>query len=133
MKLDLKKAEDYKKIERKPREMSIAELRDEIKELSKDKIDTTRLYIAIHKKLALAFSNIAFILIGIPIAISTHRREKSINFALTFLLFVLYWCAILGGVACAMRGIVPAWAGVWMANILLFLIGGAFFVKLIRK
>ena len=133
MTLNLKDAEDTKKIQRKPREMSIAELRNEIKQFEKDKIRTTRLYIEIHNKLALAFSNFVFALIAIPIAIRTHRREKSINFGLTMVLFIIYWGIMLGGVACAMRNIVPPWAGIWMANILMSLVGVILFSKVAKK
>ena len=103
--------------------MNIAEIKAEISKLEKDNINATPLYIEMHNKLALAFSNFVFVLIGIPIAISTHRREKSINFGLTMLLFIIYWAIMLGGVACSIRQIVPPWAGIWMANAVLAFIG----------
>jgi len=133
MKLDLKDAIDYDKIQRKPREMSIKELRSEIEKLKKDNISTIPLHIEIHNKLALAFSNLVFILIGVPIAVSTHRREKSINFGLTMILFIAYWGIMLGGVACVIRNIVPPWAGIWMANIILFSVGVFLFAKLGKR
>jgi lipopolysaccharide export system permease protein len=133
MKLDLKDAAAYEKIQKKPREMTIAELRSEIKKLEKDKIGATPLYIEIHNKLALAFSNVIFILIGIPIAVGTHRREKSINFGLTMLIFLIYWGIMLGGVACVIRNMIPPWAGIWMANAVLFAVGGTIFIKLTKK
>ncbi len=133
MTLDLKDAMNYEKIEKKPREMSIRELRKEIRELGENKINTTPLYIEIHNKLALSFSNFVFILLGIPIAIKTHRREKSINFGLTMLLFLLYWGVMLGGVACSIRNIVPPWLGIWMANFILFALGLFLFIRIARK
>ena len=133
MTLNFKKAMDFKKIERKPREMSIAELRKQIKSFDRKNISTTPLYIEIHNKLALAFSNLVFVLLGIPIAIRTHRREKSINFGLTMILFLVYWGIMLGGVACTIRNITPPWFGIWLANILLFSVGLFLFIKLTRK
>ena len=133
MTLNLKDTLHPEKIEKKPREMSITELRKEIKKLKKDDIDTTPLYIEIHNKIALAFSNLVFVLIGIPIALRMHRREKSINFGLTMLLFLIYWGIMLGGVACAIRGFVPPWVGIWSANAILFLIGIFLFLKVAKK
>ena len=137
--LDLKEAFKEEQIERKPREMSISELRDKIEHLIEierghDQLRTiTRCYIEIHKKLALAFSSIIFALIGIPIALRMHRREKSINFGLTLALFLIYWSIMLGGVAFTIRQIVPPWLGIWSANIILFLIGITLFLRIARK
>lgn len=133
MKLDLRDAIDHEVIQKKPREMTIRELKGEIRKLEKDNISATPLRIEIHNKIALAFSNVIFVLLGIPIALNTHRREKSINFALTMGLFLIYWGIMLGGVACVIRNIVPPWAGIWAANSVLFLVGAGLFVKLARK
>ena len=132
MKLDLKNVDAFKKTEKKPREMTIKELRKEIERLERDNVKPTPLYIEIHNKLALAFSNLVFIFIGIPIAISTHRREKSINFGLTMVLFLVYWGIMLGGVACVIRNIMPAWIGIWMANIILSAVGCFLFFKFVK-
>lgn len=133
MKLDLKNAVDYEKIQKKPREMTIYQLREEIRKLEKDKISAVPLYIEIHNKLALAFSNLVFVLIGIPIAINTRRREKSINFGFTMILFLIYWGIMLAGIACVIRNIMPAWAGVWMANMIMFAVGVVLFMRMARK
>ena len=133
MTLNLEDAMKYEEIQKKPREMSIAELKQEIIKLDKEKISTTPLYIEMHNKLALAFSSFVFVFLGIPIAIRTHRREKSINFGLTMLLFIVYWGIMLGGIACSIRNLIPPWLGIWMANIVMFLIGMCLFIKISRK
>lgn len=133
MTLSISDAAEYEKIEKKPREMSMTELRTEIDKLTRKKINTVPLYIEIHNKMALAFSSFVFVLIGIPIAIRTHRREKSINFGFTMVLFLIYWGIMLGGVACAIRNIVPPWAGIWMANAILFMIGVFLFIRIGKK
>ena len=133
MTLNLKDALESKNIEKKAREMSITELRREIRKLEKDKINATPLYIEVHNKLALAFSNFVFVLIGIPIALRTHRREKSINFGFTMVLFLVYWGIMLGGIACAIRNIMPPWAGVWMGNGILLIVGIVLFARIARK
>ncbi|MBU1657023.1 MAG: LptF/LptG family permease, partial [Candidatus Omnitrophica bacterium] len=66
---------------------------------------------------------------GIPLAITTHRREKFIGFALAMALFLLYWGFMLGGIAFAIRGVIPPWAGVWSADIVLFIVGSVMLCK----
>lgn len=106
MTLNIQNAIDVDKIQKKPREKSIKELREEIKLLEKDSIEFTPLSIEMHKKIALAFSNFVFVLAAIPLAISTHRREKFIGFGMAIILFLLYWSLMLGGIAVAIRGII---------------------------
>jgi lipopolysaccharide export LptBFGC system permease protein LptF len=133
MTLNIENAVDIDKIEKKPREKSIKELREEISELEKDGVGVTPLKIELHKKIALAFSNLAFVFAAIPLAISTHRREKFVGFGLAIILFLLYWSVMLGGIAMSIRNILPPWAGVWSADIVLFMIGIFMFVRITRK
>ncbi len=123
MTLNLEDAVDVRNIQKKAREKSIKELLADIRELKKDEINVIPLRIELHKKLALAFSNLVFVLVGVPLAITTHRREKFIGFGLAMVLFLIYWGIMLSGIAFAIRAIVPPWAGVWSANILLSALG----------
>ena len=139
MTLDLKDSLRKHEIDKKPREMSIKELQQKIekekerKDSSDKERDIITCYVEMHNKVALAFSSFIFVLIGMPIAVRMHRREKSINFGLTAVLFLAYWGLMLGGVAFAIRKIVPPWAGVWMANFVLFIIGSYLFLNTAKK
>ncbi|MBU1127653.1 MAG: LptF/LptG family permease [Candidatus Omnitrophica bacterium] len=132
MTLDLDETVDVNSIGKKAREKSIKELLADIEEMRdmKDiKGGDIPLRIEMHKKLAIAFSNLVFVLMGIPLAITTHRREKFIGFALAMALFLLYWGFMLGGIAFAIRGVIPPWAGVWSADIVLFIVGSVMLCK----
>lgn len=134
MTLDLKDAIDVNSIQKKSREKNIKEILREVKQLQgKDIKEARKLRIELHKKIALAFSNLVFILIGIPLAITTHRREKFVGVALAGMLFLMYWGIMLGGIACSIIGIVPAWIGVWSGNAVLFVIGVALFYRITAK
>ncbi len=130
--LDVDAASDAENIEKKAREKSIKELIYDIKHYKEKRIDVVPLRIEFHKKLALAFSNFIFVLVGIPLAITTHRREKFIGFALAMLLFLVYWGIMLSGIAFSVRGIIPTWMGVWSADILLFILGVVMFRRIAR-
>lgn len=133
MTLNLDKAINVDNIEKKAREKSIKELRRDIAKFEKEDIDAIPLKIELHKKIALAFSNLVFVLVGVPLAITTHRREKFIGFGMSIVLFLLYWGIMLGGIAFSIRGVIPVWTGVWSANIILAALGIFLFWKLLNK
>ncbi|MBL7073062.1 MAG: LptF/LptG family permease [Candidatus Omnitrophica bacterium] len=131
--LNLEKTVDVRNIQKKAREKSIKELLTDIRSLSENDIDAVPLRIELHKKIALAFSNLVFVLAAIPLAITTHRREKFVGFGLAIVLFLIYWGIMLGGIAFAIRGIIHPWLGVWLADILLFTMGVVLFYRIAKK
>jgi lipopolysaccharide export system permease protein len=132
MTLNLDKVVDIDSIQKKAREKSMKELTREIEKMG-SLVNVVPLRVEFHKKLALSFSNLVFVLVGVPLAINTHRREKFVGFAMAIVLFLVYWGIMLGGIAFAIRGTIPAWAGVWSANIILAALGGVLFYKLLRR
>jgi lipopolysaccharide export system permease protein len=116
--LNLKESLRGQRIEKKPRELTLGELREELDRFKEQKLDPTPIYIEMHNKTALAFSNLIFVMIAIPIGLKTHRREKTINFGMALLVFLIYWAMMLGGVALVMRKVMPAWLGVWSPNMI---------------
>ncbi|MFH1309572.1 MAG: LptF/LptG family permease [Candidatus Omnitrophota bacterium] len=131
--LNLENSVDIQNIQKKAREKSIKELLTDINILKKDDIDAVPLRIELHKKIALAFSNLVFVLAAIPLAITTHRREKFVGFGLAIVLFLIYWGIMLGGIAFAIRGIIWPWIGVWSSDILLFAMGIFMFYRIAKK
>lgn len=107
------------RIDKKPKDMSIKELRLEIKKLKASRIDPLPLISEIHKKIALSFSPLAFILIGLPLAISTRRTEKSIGFGLSLIVIVIYYLLQVLGAALSLKELIHPVLGSWLANILL--------------
>lgn len=124
MNLGLGQAQGKSKIEKKPKDMSIKELRDEIASLKKEGIDTAPLVIAIGEKITLAFSCLVFILAGIPLAIITRRREKSINIGLAILVIVIYYPLFIGCEALGIQGYADPRFVLWIPNLLFGAIGG---------
>lgn len=121
MTLDLAKAEagDVKK---KPKDMTLKEIEDEIKNLKELSIDTTPLVTEYHKKIALSFSPLIFVLLGFPIGIMVHRRAKSANFALAFLIVAIYYLLLIGFEALSRQGMLDPSIAMWSPNMILGLI-----------
>lgn len=123
MTLNLAQTQDKDKIEKKPKDMSIQELRKEIQKIKKEGIDPTPLLIEINEKASLAFSCLAFIILGIPLAVITRRREKTINFGIVFVIVGLYYLMLMGSEAVSLQGHINPAIAMWMPNILLGVIG----------
>ncbi len=115
---------------KKPKDMSIKELRAEISALGHEGIRATYpLNAEIHHKIALALSSAAFLLIGIPLGITTRRSNKSVSFAISLALMTLYWSLLIVGQIFAKKGMVPALISLQFANIV---VGGTG-ILLLRK
>ena len=73
-------------------------LRPLLGELRREKIeggDTTKLEIELNKRIAFALSPIAFLLLGMPLAIRTSRRETSIGLFISIILASVYFFSII--------------------------------------
>jgi lipopolysaccharide export system permease protein len=127
MNLNLAAAQNKGKIEKKPKEMTIQEIKQKIREL---KINLPPLVTEIYEKITLAFSCLAFILIGAPLAIITRRREKSINIGIAVLIIVIYYPLFIGAEALGMQGYLAPGIAMWIPNILLGTVGLALTYKL---
>lgn len=133
MTLDLTKIFKNEKVEKKVREMTVNELHKEIVKYTKEKIDTTPLYVEIYKKVNMSISSFVLILMGIPLGIKAQRSEKSIGFGVSLLLFAVYWGAFLGGVALALQGAVPPFLAVSLPNVVFFIFGLGMFIHTARR
>ncbi len=123
MNLNLAQTQDKDKIGKKPKDMTIQELTREISSLDKEGIDPTPLITEINEKIALAFSSFIFILLGIPMAIITRRREKSINFGIAFVIVGIYYLLLMGSEALSLQNLLDPKFAMWIPNIVLGLMG----------
>lgn len=130
MTLNLANAQSIDRIEKKPKDMNIRELGTEIRKLRWQKIDPAPLIIEIHKKLVLGLSCLVFVLIGLPMAVITHRREKAINMGMAFLIVGIYYLLLLGAEALALQGWLNPDIALWIPNALFAVIGTALTVRL---
>jgi lipopolysaccharide export system permease protein len=123
MTLSLSQMQDKNKIEKKPKDMTIRELLAETAKLKNQNIDPTPLVTEMHKKISLAFSCLALILLGLPLAVITRRREKSINFGIAFLIVGIYYLMLLGAEALSLQGYLDPTIAMWLPNAVVGSIG----------
>jgi lipopolysaccharide export system permease protein len=123
MSLNFANLKDKDSIEKKPKDMTINELKSQIRKLKKEGIDYTPMVTEINEKISLAFSSFVFILLGLPMAVITRRREKSINFGIAFVIIGIYYLMLLGMEALSMQGYIDPTFALWFPNIIFGAIG----------
>ncbi len=116
MTLDLSK--DSAKVEKKPKGMTFKELKAEINKLQRLFIDTAQLETEYFRKITWSFSALFFILLGFPMAVITHKREKSANIVLAILCAAFYYLLSLGCEALSIKNIVSPALIMWVPNII---------------
>ncbi len=129
--LDLSKSK--KKLEKKPKAMTLRELREKIEEYETLFVDIAPLRTEYHRKVAWSFTPILFIMMGFPLAIITHRREKTANLLYAVLFAAPYFLISLGCQALASQGKTPAGLTMWLPNILGGIVVGFLNYRMGRK
>jgi LPS export ABC transporter permease LptG len=85
----------------------------------------------IHKRLAYPAACLVFALLGVGFGISHVRTGRSFGLLLGLAITIIYYLLALSGEHAAVSGKLPAWLGIWMANIILTAVG--FFVLYIQR
>ncbi len=75
--------------------MPLRDLMGEIRRFKKYKQDTTKLEVELNKRIAFSLSPIAFLLLGLPLAIRTSRRETSIGLFISVILAGTFFFSII--------------------------------------
>ncbi len=103
--------------EKKPKSMTLRELQTAIGKLDKISIDSSRLRTEYWRKITWSFSPLFFMLLGFPMAVITHRREKSANVILAVLCAALYYLISLGCEAMGIQNLGRPEIVMWIPNI----------------
>lgn len=127
MHLPIEKKDEH--LAKKPSDMTIKELREEIKVLKDKGVEPLPLRLELHKKISISLSSLVFILLGFGAASLIKHREKSINFGICFISALGYYLLSILGETLVLKKVLPAFAGVWLANFFFLVIGGFLTLK----
>ncbi|MCB5228762.1 MAG: LptF/LptG family permease [Candidatus Cloacimonetes bacterium] len=86
-----------------------------------------------HKKFALSFAIIIFILIGIPLGLMTRSSGIGMAFSVSSIIFLIYYVALNGGENLADKGLVSPFLAMWLSNIIFFILAIALILASIRE
>ncbi len=121
------------KIDKKPKSMTLDELKEERRRMQELLMDTGRLDTEYHRRLSWSLAPLVFILFGFPLAVITNKREKSANVLLAMLAAALYYLMTLGCEALSIEHVAPAAFIMWVPTAVGFLAAGILNVMLFRK
>jgi len=79
--------------------------------------------VEIHKKYAIAFACLIFVLIGAPIGMMTKTSGVGMAFSVSSIVFIIYYGTLTGGEELADRGMISPFLAMWISNIIFGLIG----------
>lgn len=109
-------------IDQAPRQVEEMEWGDLIRYVP-SKGETREWLAEIHKRLALPFACLVFALLGVGFGISNVRTGRSFGLLLGLAITIIYYLLALWGQHAALAATVPVWLGIWLANILLAVLG----------
>jgi lipopolysaccharide export system permease protein len=116
MTLDLSAEE--KKVEKKPKSMTLKELEEKIAEMEALSVDTAPLRTEYYRKITWSFSILIFVLLGFALAVITNRRERTANVVLAIFCAAAYYVISLGCEALSIQNVTPIPITMWMPNII---------------
>ncbi len=124
--------------QKQPREMLLDELLTGIARYSqgerkKELKRAAELKRELYQRISIPLSCLAFVLIGIPLALIVRPSGKSAGFAIAFALLFVYFAMLKWGATLLEEGYSFAWLAIFSPNILLALIGSVMIAFEIRK
>lgn len=117
------KPEDMIELQKKPEEMSFAELNRFIAELQLIGGDTKKWIVERQLKISIPFSNFIVVLLGAPLASRKRRGGVGKNFALSLLVSFIYFVIIRMGQVFGHQGDLSPILAAWLGNLIFFTLG----------
>jgi lipopolysaccharide export system permease protein len=115
--------------QKKPEEMSIKELKQQISILQREYVKTNILEVELHQRLAIPLASFVFALIGTPLGLQPHRSSSSIGLGISIIIIFIYYTIMTISTALGQGGAIPAVLAAWLPNIIGILAGS----YLVRK
>lgn len=115
------------------KEMTLMELKKQMKKPGLDGTAMRELAIEMHQRFSIPLSCIFFGLLALPLGITSHRAVKSRGFAVGIIIAASYYLMGVGGEALAETGKIPPIVGVWTPNVIFAVAGALLFYFAYRE
>lgn len=86
-----------------------------------------------HKKFAIPVACLVFVLLGLPMAVTTARSGKGVSMGLALAVYLVYYLFLVGGEKLADRGRLDPAVAMWMADAVLGAMGVLILVRTVRE
>jgi lipopolysaccharide export system permease protein len=119
--------------EKNETDMSLAEIRQNLKKGGFPRKLTLDMGIELHRRFAFPFACFIFALVAVPLGIHNRRSGKSSGFSLSITVLLVYYIMQSFGKALAGKAILPLAVAVWLPNFIFLTAGIYLFVKAARE
>lgn len=114
--------------QKKPEEMTIKELRQQIRILNREFVKTTAYEVEFHQRFSIPMASFVFALIGTPLGLQPHRSSSSIGLGLSIIIIFIYYSIMTVTTAFGQGGVLPVFLAAWIPNIV-GIIAGIFLIR----
>jgi len=114
-------------------EMNLKELKAEIDSIKTTGEDLNDLKAQYYRKIAFSFASFFIVLVGLPLALFSKKKEKSASFGIALVLIVVYYLLLTLGEVVAEQGLIYPIIAMWMPNILAGIVGIFMIYKVARQ
>lgn len=92
----------------------------------------SRYMVEVHKKIAIPVACIVFVLVGLPMAVTTARSGRGVSMSLALVLYLVYYLFLVRGEHLADRGKIAPAIAMWSANVVLTCVGIVMLMRAVR-
>ncbi len=92
-----------------------------------------RYWVEIHKKYSIPVACFVFVFVGVPLGIMARRGGFGVAAGLSLGFFVFYWVCLIGGEKLADRDMASPMVGMWIANIILIVMGAFLVIRSLHE
>ena len=103
--------------QKKPDEMTIRELRDQIKLLDENAVDTNKMKVEMYNRFAMPMASLVCAIVGAPLGMQKQRGSSSIGFGISVVVIFIYYTIMTLGNALGNGGKIPAYLAAFLPDI----------------
>ena len=104
--------------QKKPDELTIRELREQIKLLDQNSVDTNKMKVEMYNRFALPLASLVCAVVGAPLGMQKQRGSSSIGFGISVVVIFIYYSIMTLGNALGNGGKIPAYIAAFLPDII---------------
>jgi len=109
--------------QKKPDEMTIKELKQQIKMLQAQFVDSNKYQVELQQRVAIPMASFVFALIGTPLGLQPNRSSSSIGLGISIIIIFIYYTIMTVTTALGQGGALPPIIASWIPNIAGIIVG----------
>ncbi len=104
--------------QKKPDELTIRELREQIKLLDQNSVNTNKMKVEMYNRFALPLASLVCAIVGAPLGMQKQRGSSSIGFGISVVVIFIYYSIMTLGNALGNGGKIPAYLAAFLPDII---------------